>query len=142
MADLTSGRTAVLVHRYPLRIAAIERALRAIGIAIAGKGERRDDARELVEAHQPDLLVLEIEPFEDTAKTGDLVSRLREERPELRIIAFSPRCDLDRIDAALGAGAAAYVVDTPDRAELAAAVHQAVIWVFSQRRAETARLAS
>ena len=138
MAELTSGRSAALLHQYPRRMAVVERALRQLGLAVVVKTAQLEDALTVIEDDEPDLLVVELETSGNPEEGVELLRRIREERLAPRIVAFSTRPELEWVDAALGAGAAAYVIDTPDADELTMAVHQAVAWAFSERRQDTA----
>jgi two-component system, NarL family, nitrate/nitrite response regulator NarL len=136
LADLSWGRTAVLLHQYPLRLVAIERALREDQIAVVGKTGRPDEALDLVARHEPDFVILELEETEPAGPLG-LLERLRERSPSSQLIAFCASPVEETIDAAFGAGAVAVIVDTADRDQLAASVRQAVAWALAQEVALT-----
>ena len=79
----------------------------------------------MVEEHRPDLLITELE-----GNTGDLtglvlIERARAAVPNVRPIVLSMHHDTQVIDAALVAGASAYVVKTAHPEDLASAVRQA-----------------
>ena len=138
MAGLTSGRSAVLLHEYPLRMAVIERALREVGLDVVAKTGRLESTADLADRYEPDLLVLELDVDGVRADALAVLRRLHERLPSLKIIVFSREPDASWIEGALDAGATAYLTDSPDAAELAAAVHQAIAWAFAESTAETA----
>ena len=83
-----------------------------------------EEALEAVGKLQPHLLIFEIVPY--AAVDGvSLLRRARLLRPDLRCILLSSREDLVTIEAALAAGASAYVVKTAYPEDLASAVRQA-----------------
>ena len=138
MAELTSGRSAVLLHQYPLRMAVVERALRELGLEIVAKTGRVESAFTALQEHEPDLLVVELDTRGEPDESLELLRRASEDLPGVRILAFSAHPDSRWIDGALEAGATAYITDTPNSQELTTAVHQAVAWAFNDASLRTA----
>jgi DNA-binding NarL/FixJ family response regulator len=104
---------------------AVEQVLRRIGIDVLAKTTSTAKALSVIEEHNPDVLVTELE-----RETGDLsglalLERTRESAPNLRRIVLSMHTDSQVITAALAAGASAYVVKTAHPDDLASAVRQA-----------------
>jgi DNA-binding NarL/FixJ family response regulator len=86
---------------------AIADTLSASGITVVGRARELARARELVERHEPELLVA------DAAGSGvDVIRDARSRVPTLRAIALGTLGDPGLITAAFAAGAAAFVVKT------------------------------
>ena len=86
---------------------AIADTLSASGITVVGRTRELAQARELVERHEPELLVA------DAAGSGvDVIRDARCRVPTLRAIALGTLGDAGLITAAFAAGAAAFVVKT------------------------------
>ncbi len=86
---------------------AIADTLTASGITVVGRAGELARARELVERHEPELLVA------DAAGSGvDVIRDARSRVPTLRAIALGTLGDAGLITAAFAAGAAAFVVKT------------------------------
>jgi DNA-binding NarL/FixJ family response regulator len=119
----SAARTAVLFDPYPMWLEAVERVLEKIGVSVVGKTTDPDAVVELVERAKPDLLVAETGGDGRVGGIG-AVRRARAAAPGLRIVALSSSAQPDEIDAALEAGASAYVVKTTQPDDLASAVRQ------------------
>ena len=120
-----NDRTAVLLDRHPLWLEAVERVLTSIGVEVVGKTTSPTDALTLIEGREPDLFITGI-GMPDGAMDGlTCLAQARERRPSLRIIVLSGHADAQHVDAALAAGAVAYVVKTAQADDLASAVRQA-----------------
>jgi DNA-binding NarL/FixJ family response regulator len=118
-------RTAVVLDRHPLWLDAIGRVLEGEGITVVGKTTQGSRAIELIAELLPNLLVTEITV---DGTSGDGAAWLREARdrhPVLRTIVISAQSEPEYIDAALEAGALAYVVKTAQPEDIASAVRQA-----------------
>jgi len=86
---------------------AIADTLSASGITVVGRTRELAQARELVERHEPELLVA------DAAGSGvDVIRDARSRVPTLRAIALGTLGDAGLITAAFAAGAVAFVVKT------------------------------
>ena len=118
-------RTAVLFDRFPLWLAAVEQVLTRTGVAVLGKATSPNRAIALLERHQPDIFVAEIETPEGTLDGITMLNLAHERVPQLKVIVLAREGDPHRIDQALEAGAAAYVIKTAQPEDLAAAIRQA-----------------
>ena len=79
--------------------------LSASGVTVAGRTRELTRARELVELHEPELLVA------DAGETGlDVIRDARSRVPTLRAVALGTLADASVVTAAFAAGAAAFVV--------------------------------
>jgi DNA-binding NarL/FixJ family response regulator len=120
-----SEQSGVICDSHPMWIDAVEQVLRRIGIRVVGKTTSTEEALGMVEEHRPDLLITELEG--DAGDRGGLalVERARALVPHVRPIVLSMHHEVQVIDAAFAAGAAAYVVKTAHPEDLASAVRQA-----------------
>ena len=119
------AQTAVLLDEHPIWLEAVEGVLHRIGIRVTGKTTSPRQALTLVEETRPDLLVAELGHANGGADRATFLAKARQLVPHLRTIVLSVHADSHHIDAALGAGAAAYVVKTAHADDLASAVRQA-----------------
>jgi DNA-binding NarL/FixJ family response regulator len=104
---------------------AVEQVLRRIGIDVVGKTTSTSEALSMVEQHQPDVLITELDGASGDLSGLALIERSRAAAPNVRPIVLSMHQDTQVIDAALVAGASAYVVKTARPEDLASAVRQA-----------------
>jgi DNA-binding NarL/FixJ family response regulator len=122
---LSEHRTAVLLDQHPLWLDAVEHVLHRIGIEVTGKATSPRHAVALIEEHRPNLFVTGLE-MEGQAMDGiECLALARERAPELKVIVLSALADSQHVDAALAAGADAYVVKTAHADDLASAIRQA-----------------
>jgi DNA-binding NarL/FixJ family response regulator len=121
----THQQSGVICDSHPMWLDAVEQVLRRIGIHVVGKTTSTTEALSMVEEHNPDLLITELEgPAGDLGGLA-LLERARAARPGVRSIVLSMHTDSQVIDAALASGASAYVVKTAHPEDLASAVRQA-----------------
>lgn len=104
---------------------AVEQVLRRISIRVVGKTTSTSEALSMVEEHRPDLLITELKGANGDLSGLALIERSRAAVPTLRPLVLSMHQDAQLIDAALVAGASAYVVKTAHPEDLASAVRQA-----------------
>ena len=119
----TTARTAVLVDPHPLWLDAVEEVVARVQFEVIGKTTSFDEALCLVQELDPALVIGEVAGGGgDTA--GSRVASLRECSPSLEVIVLSLVDDEAAINAALSAGALAYVLKTAHPDDLAAVVRQ------------------
>ena len=104
---------------------AVEQVLRRIAIRVVGKTTSMSEALSLVGEHRPDILITELEGRNGDLSGLALIERCRAAVPSLRPIVLSMHQESQIIDAALVAGASAYVVKTAHPDDLTSAVRQA-----------------
>ena len=104
---------------------AVEQVLSRSGIAVVGKATSPARAVALLERVTPDILVTEIETPQGTIEGTTFLRLARERVPRLKVIVLARDADPHKIDQALEAGAAAYVIKTAQSEDLAAAIRQA-----------------
>jgi DNA-binding NarL/FixJ family response regulator len=116
-------QSGVICDSHPMWLDAVEQVLRQIGVNVVGKTTSTAQALSLVEKHQPDLLITELESGDMSGLV--LIEHARAAAPDVRPIVLSMHADSQVIDSALTAGAVAYVVKTAHPEDLASAVRQA-----------------
>lgn len=121
----SSEQVGVICDSHPMWLDAVEQVLQRISIRVVGKTTSTTEALSLVEEHRPDLLITELEGVNGDLTGLSLIERSRGAVPSLRPIVLSMHQDAQIIDAALVAGASAYVVKTAHPEDLASAVRQA-----------------
>jgi DNA-binding NarL/FixJ family response regulator len=137
----SSRRTAIILDRHPLWMAAVERVLSGLNVDVVAKTTSPETALELVDEHKPELLITEIDTDDDTTDGITCLARARERNPRLSAIVLSRHTDSQHIEEALAAGASAYVTKTAQREDLAAAVRQAFEHTIYLRRARSVAVA-
>jgi DNA-binding NarL/FixJ family response regulator len=122
---LETSRTAVLLDRQALWLEALEGILARIDVHVAGKATTPARALELIAKHKPDVFLTGIEMGEGAIDGITCIAQAREAVPDLRVVVVSALTNVENIERALAAGAAAYVVKTAHPEDLATAVRQA-----------------
>ena len=118
-------RTAVLLDQHPLWLDAVEQVLARIGVEVNGKATSPDHALALIEEHRPSLLVTAADMGTGEMDGIECLALAKQRVPELKVIVLSALSDSQHVDAALAAGADAYVVKTAHADDLASAIRQA-----------------
>jgi DNA-binding NarL/FixJ family response regulator len=137
----TTQQSGVICDSHPMWLDAVEQVLRRIDIDVVGKTTSTAEALSMVEKHSSDLLITELEGPPGDLSGLVLIERARAAQPSVRPIVLSMHTDPQVIDAALVAGASAYVVKTAHPEDLASAVRQAFshsVYLAGRRAAEPA----
>jgi DNA-binding NarL/FixJ family response regulator len=116
---------AVVLDPHPIWLDAVEMVLARIGATVVVKTSSAREALVSIERDQPQLLTLELEAAPGEPDGFEVIRRARTLAPGIRAIVLSAHHDTAHIDAALAAGAAAYVVKTAHPDDVASAVRQA-----------------
>jgi two-component system response regulator DevR len=116
---------AVLLDPHPIWLDAVEIVLKRVGVEIVGKTTSGNEAIKLVEELRPRLLTLEIDPQPGEPEGFSVLRQARSSVDNLRAIVLSRNHETRYIDAALAAGASAYIVKTAHPDDVASAVRQA-----------------
>lgn len=138
---MSQKRTAVLLDQHPLWLEAVEQLVQRAGFEVMGKTTSPPEALELIAHHRPDIFVTALEVNEDRMDGLSCLRLAREAHPELKTIVVSMYVDSEHIDAALEAGADAYVVKTAHPDDLVAAVRQSFVHSMYLAGARPARTA-
>jgi len=123
--DKPENPTAVLLDRHPLWHEAVEHVLHRIGVRVVGKTTSPAEALELIEVEQPNVFVTGVSMPDGEIDGLQCLRRARASVPHLRAVVLSNYSDQARVDAALEAGAFAYVIKSAHPDDLAAAIRQA-----------------
>ncbi|HEX2111655.1 MAG TPA: response regulator transcription factor [Gaiellaceae bacterium] len=118
-------RTAVIVDEHPLWLESVELAVGRANIAVVARATAPSDALARVEALEPDLVVTGLKTPDGEIDGVEFVRRVRERAPAAKVVVLSMFDDAEHIDAALNAGAHAYVLKTTHPDDLIAAIRQA-----------------
>jgi DNA-binding NarL/FixJ family response regulator len=120
-----SEQSGVICDSHPMWLDAVEHVLQRIAIRVVGKTTSATEALSMVETHRPNLLITELESTPGELSGLVLIQRARSAVSTVRPIVLSMHQESQMIDAALAAGASAYVVKTAHPEDLASAVRQA-----------------
>ena len=114
----------LIADDHPLMIAGVRRALeRSEDIEIAGEAHSGPELMALVERRRPQVVLTDLRmPGTDGA---DCIEQIRTTYPDVRVVVLSACEDRPSIDAALNAGASAFVVKSINATDIAAVVRQA-----------------
>jgi DNA-binding NarL/FixJ family response regulator len=118
-------RSVVLADPHPLWTAAVERIVRSLAMEVVGKTTSSNEALELVQQNECDILVTSIAMPSGEPNGIELTAKAVARVPSLKVIVLASDDDPRQIDAAFRAGAVAYVVKTADADELRAVIQQA-----------------
>jgi DNA-binding NarL/FixJ family response regulator len=116
---------AVLLDPHPIWLDAIEIVLERAGVGVVAKTTSGVQAIELVEVLQPRLLTLELDSLPGEPDGIAVLRGARAAAVNLRAIVLSRIHETPFVDAALAAGASAYLVKTAHPDDVAAAVRRA-----------------
>lgn len=119
-----AARSAVVLDQYAFWLEAIEGVLTRAGIEVVGKSTNVTAALSLVVELLPDIFVIDSETGDDELDGLTCLRLARERVPQVRCVVLSDRSDPNSVDAALAAGAVAYVTKNAHPDDLAFAVRQ------------------
>ena len=125
MSTSLDSRTALLVDQHPLWLDTVAQVVARVNVDVMAKSTSSNSALALVEEHRPDLLITGIKMNDGELDGISFIRQARERHPALRVIVLSMYEDSQHIDAAFGAGAAAYVLKTAHPDDLTSAIRQA-----------------
>jgi DNA-binding NarL/FixJ family response regulator len=125
MEKTADSLDAVVLDPHPIWLDAVEMVLERIGATVVMKTSSAGEALATIERRQPQLLTLELDTPAGEPDGFEVMRRAKSLAPALRAIVLSAHHDTAHIDAALAAGAAAYVVKTAHPDDVASAVRQA-----------------
>jgi len=118
-------QSAVVLDRFPLWLEAVEAVVAACGFHAVESTRGPDEALGLLHALRPELHVVGLDTFGVRDEGLAYLSKVSGLAPQANIVVLSPDTDPASIDAALEAGAFAYVFKTAEADDLAAAIRQA-----------------
>jgi DNA-binding NarL/FixJ family response regulator len=114
----------LIADDHPLMIAGVRRALeRSENIEIAGEAHSGPELMRMVERRRPQLVLTDLRM--PGANGTECIEKIRTTWPEVRVVVLSACEDRPSIDAALNAGASAFVVKSVNSTDIAAVIRQA-----------------
>ncbi len=118
---LAAAQTAIVADAHPLSLDSLGRVVRELGIEISARATKIERVADLVEDHDPDLLVLGVDAVD--VEVEQLLRVVQRTHPQVRVVVI---CDDDPPSAqrAFAAGAHAYCDRTASADDLAAAIRQ------------------
>jgi DNA-binding NarL/FixJ family response regulator len=117
-------RTAVLVDQHPLWLETLREVVGRAGFDVRATTTRSSEAVELLDATFADLLVTGLKMPEGEPDGLTVIRDALQRHPRVRVIVLSGSPEAEHVDAALAAGASAYVLKTAHPDDLVAAIRQ------------------
>ncbi len=129
-SEWSADRAAIkvlLADDHPLIIAGIRRTLEDLeDIEVVGEAHSGGELLQLVERRGPDTVLMDLNmPAAPGLSGTELIERIRLERPTVKVVVLSACDDRPTIDAALHAGASAYVLKSAQTVDIASVLRQA-----------------
>ena len=123
MRALVERRSGIVLDDHPLWLEALEPLLLAVGIDVVARATNAQEALALLVEHEPDLFVADLHLKEGIGGASCVRKAVRR-FPALTVIVLSGYDDPASVEAALSAGAAAFVSKSAIPEDLASAVRQ------------------
>ena len=125
--------TVLIADDHPLILAGLRRTIQRVDdIALVGEARTAAELLELVQRRRPAAVLMDLRM---PGMSGvDAIRRLRRGWPDLKIVVLSAYDEPATIDAALAAGASAYVLKSAQTADLAVVIRQVVAGQVVQPR--------
>jgi DNA-binding NarL/FixJ family response regulator len=123
--DFAPDRIKVLIaDDHPLIIAGIRRTIEHVDdMEVVGEARTGPELMQLIERRRPDLVLMDLKmPGADGVES---ILRIRQRWPEVKCVVLSACDDRPTIDAALQAGASAYVLKSAHTVDIASVLRQA-----------------
>ncbi len=119
-----AGIKILLADDHPLIIAGIRRTIDHVDdMEVVGEARSGEELLQLVERRRPDLVLMD---FKMPGVHGvEMIERIRVSWPEVKVVVLSACDDRPVIDAALHAGASAYVLKSAHTVDIASVLRQA-----------------
>jgi DNA-binding NarL/FixJ family response regulator len=137
-AEQKVGGAVVLLDEHPIWMDALEDILSSTAIRVIGKATSPEAALKLVDSEKPDALLVSLELWSSKMGGVECLRRARERAPGLRIVAFSTHHDPLHLNAAVTAGADAYLPKTAHASEVTETVHDCLVGERRKPRAHEA----
>lgn len=124
IASQPAGIKILLADDHPLIIAGIRRTLDNVyDMEVVGEARTGEELLQLVERRRPDIVLMD---FKMPGVHGvEVIERIRSGWPEVKIVVLSASDERPIIDAALHAGASAYVLKSAQTVDIASILRQA-----------------
>ncbi len=114
----------LIADDHPLIVAGIRRTIEHVDdIELVGEARSGSELMQLIERRMPDLVLMDLKM---PGATGvETIQRVRQRWPEIKTVVLSACDDRPTIDAALHAGACAYVLKSAHTVDIASVLRQA-----------------
>jgi DNA-binding NarL/FixJ family response regulator len=119
------ARTAAVLDEHPLWLDSVEQALKRANVEVVAKATSPSAALAQLAKHDPDLIVTGLKTPNGEMDGIEFVRCARRNAPRTKIVVLSAYDDPQHIEAALEAGAEAYVLKTTHPDDLISAIRQA-----------------
>jgi NarL family two-component system response regulator LiaR len=114
----------LIADDHPLMLVGVRRTLEAYDdIEVVGQAQSGTEVKALIERRDPDLVLLDLRMPEFDGV--DSIREITEEWPDLKVVVLSACEDRSEVDAALLAGASAYIVKSARSVDIASVLRQA-----------------
>ncbi|HEY5431305.1 MAG TPA: response regulator transcription factor [Solirubrobacteraceae bacterium] len=124
-ASPSSQLNVLIADDHPLVIAGIRRTIEHLDdIRVVGEAHSGPELLQLIERRRPDVVLMDLR-MPGVGGT-ELIQQIRRQWPQIAAIVLSACDDRPTIDAALDAGASAYVLKTAGTADVASVLRQAM----------------
>jgi DNA-binding NarL/FixJ family response regulator len=121
--SVNSALKVLVADDHPLILQGLRRALEACDdIDVIGEARNGDEVLPLVERRRPDIVLLDMRM--PGMASAECIRRIKESWPQVRTVVLSASEDRATIDAAVKAGASAYVLKSVNALDIAALVRQ------------------
>ncbi|HEY0516240.1 MAG TPA: response regulator transcription factor [Solirubrobacteraceae bacterium] len=121
--SVNSALKVLVADDHPLILQGLRRALEACDdIDVIGEARNGDEVLPLVERRRPDIVLLDMRM--PGMASAECIRRIKESWPQVRTVVLSASEDHATIDAAVKAGASAYVLKSVNALDIAALVRQ------------------
>jgi DNA-binding NarL/FixJ family response regulator len=117
-------RSAVIVGYQPLWLEALELLMQKAGVPNVRVTTTPAAALKLVQEHEPDVFLSDIDGYVDPPSGLECIRRVKEIHPNVKTIVVATAADEASVDAAFAAGADAYCTKTAEPTDLAVAIRQ------------------
>jgi DNA-binding NarL/FixJ family response regulator len=113
----------LIVDDHPLMLAGLRRALeRTDGVEVVGEARSSGEAMALIERRRPEMVLMDLRM--PGVQGTEHIEHVREHWPEVKVIVLSAAQEEGAINAALGAGASAFIVKSVSPSDIPAILRQ------------------
>ena len=119
----------LIADDHPLILAGVRRGLeRGDNIEVVGEAGSAAEAMSLIERRRPDIVLMDLRMPD--VKGTEHIAEVRRRWPEVKVVVLTGSDDRPSVDAALRAGASAFVIKSVSASDLAAILRQVQAGVF------------
>jgi DNA-binding NarL/FixJ family response regulator len=114
----------VVIDSHPLWVEGMTRLLERVGMGVAASSTEASDVLELVEAQDPDVLVVGLGTGPADNRLLDAIQSVRRAHPHVKVVMLAPAPDDHAIGAAFAMGVSAYCMKSAEPDDLMVAIRQ------------------